>query len=735
MEWTHIMPRQAKAKKQKELTLEDALWNCRVALRGVGSIEKNRDAVISLVFLKFAGDKFEARRRELPNILKEQYGLDDCPPEMLEDPAFYNAANVYYLPEEARWSYLVKNAGANDIAVKIDNAMAEAELINPALKGALPLGLFATLGAEIRSIKALIDAINQISETRFHEEDLIGRVYEYFLQIFAAGSSKEDGEFYTPACIVQLIAELIEPYEGVVYDPCCGSGGMFVQSHKFVERHHGNSSKISVVGQESNPDTWRLCKMNLAIRGISCNLGDTNASTFISDKHKDLKADYIMANPPFNLKGWRGEDELTKDPRWRGYALPPTSNANYAWILHILSKLDVTHGVAGFLLANGALNADGVEQEIRQKLIENDKVEAIIVLPRDMFYTTDISVTLWILNMNKAGGTKGGHKLRDRRREILFCDLRTWNQNIETYTYDKGKRKKKTVLTSEQIAKVKDIYDSWLTGEGYEDVPELCKSVSVDGPDGIAAHNYTLTPSDYIGFINHDYDIDFQNEFGIINNNLEQLLNNQQLVHDELASSLSRIQNRATTGTVSSYRIGDLVDVVDERNNLGIRDFYGINIDKQFMPTVANTDGLDETKYKVVRKNRFVYSGMQTGRDRAIRISMYTGDNPIIVSPAYTTFEIKRTDILDPAYFFMLFMSPEMDRLGWFKSDGSIRSNLDWPVFCSFQLTLPSLQIQKLYSGVYAALLDNQAIEQAFKRQLRGICPILIRGSIEEATR
>lgn len=211
MEWTRVMPRQAKAKKQKELTLEDALWNCRVALRGVGSIEKNRDAVISLVFLKFAGDKFEARRRELPNVLKEQYGLDDCPPEMLEDPAFYNAANVYYLPEEARWSYLVKNAGANDIAVKIDNAMAEAEHINPALKGALPLGLFATLGAEIRSIKALIDAINQISETRFHEEDLIGRVYEYFLQIFAVGSSKEDGEFYTPACIVRLIASSSSP--------------------------------------------------------------------------------------------------------------------------------------------------------------------------------------------------------------------------------------------------------------------------------------------------------------------------------------------------------------------------------------------------------------------------------------------------------------------------------------------------------------------------------------------
>ena len=541
MEWTHIMPRQAKAKKQKELTLEDALWNCRVALRGVGSMEKNRDAVISLVFLKYAGDKFETRRRELPSILKEQYGLDDCPPEMLEDPAFYNAANVYYLPEEARWSYLVKNAGANDIAVKIDNAMAEAEHINPALKGALPLGLFATLGAEIRSIKALIDAINQISETRFHEEDLIGRVYEYFLQIFAVGSSKEDGEFYTPACIVRLIAELIEPYEGTVYDPCCGSGGMFVQSRKFVERHHGNSSKISVVGQESNPDTWRLCKMNLAIRGIACNLGDANASTFTNDKHPDLKADYVMANPPFNLKNWRDEDELTKDPRWRGYTLPPVANANYAWILHILSKLDVTHGVAGFLLANGALNADGTEQEIRRKLIENDKVEAIIVLPRDMFYTTDISVTLWILNMDKAGGTKDGRRLRDRRGEVLFCDLRTWDENVETYTYDKGKRKKKTVLTPEQIERVKDIYVAWQTGEGYEDVPELCKSVSVDGRDGIAAHGYTLTPSKYIEFVDHDLDIDYPKEMARIQHEMNELLAEEKKSQAELEAAFEGI--------------------------------------------------------------------------------------------------------------------------------------------------------------------------------------------------
>lgn len=512
-------------KATKELSLEQVLWNCRVALRGVGSMEKNRDAVIGLVFLKFASDKFEVRRAELT----EQYG--DIP-AFLEKPSFYNAVNVFYLPQEARWSGLQDNASANDIAVRIDAAMKAAEDANPSLKGALPLGLFATLGATGTSIKSLIDEISLISPDRFHEEDLIGRVYEYFLQTFAVGSSKEDGEFYTPACVVQLIAELIEPYEGVVYDPCCGSGGMFVQSHKFVERHHGNRSAISVVGQESNPDTRRLCKMNLAIRGISNNLGDKAVSTFSEDQHKDKKVDYIMANPPFNLKGWRGEDELLKDPRWRGYPTPPVANANYAWILHMLSKLDVNHGVAGFLLANGALNASGDEGAIRQRILENDRVEAIIVLPRDMFYTTDISVTLWILNMNKGAGERNGRHLRDRRNEVLFMDLRTWDENIEKYTYDKGKNKKKTVLTPEQITRVKDIYESWRCVDGgYEDVPELCKSVRVksDDPDEltIESRGYTLTPSKYIEFVDRDLGIDYEREMSRIQSEMRELLANE----------------------------------------------------------------------------------------------------------------------------------------------------------------------------------------------------------------
>ena len=517
------------AKKEKEVSLETVLWNCRVALRGIGSTEKNRDAVISLVFLKFAGDKFEKRRAEL----KEQYG--DIP-AFLEKVSFYNADNVFYLKETARWSYIVAHASSNDIAVILDQAMKDIEETNPSLRGALSsrdkdgnpnYTFFATLGASNTKIKDLIDNVNQIDEKRFQEEDLIGRVYEYFLQAYAASGTKEDGEFYTPACVVKLIAEMIEPYSGVVYDPCCGSGGMFVQSLKFVDKHNGNRKKISILGQESNPDTWRLCKMNLAIRGIAHNLGEKNDSTFTNDLHKDKKVDFIMANPPFNLKGWRAEDELTDDPRFKGYqAMPPVANANYAWILHMLSKLDVSHGIAGFLLANGALNAGDVEYTIRKEILERDRVEAIIVLPRDMFYTTDISVTLWIINMNKKAGTVNGRKLRDRTNEVLFIDLRRWDQNVEEIVIDKGKRKKKTVLTEKQIEEVKKVYASWQSDNRdlYSDTPEFCKSATLDD---IKAANYSLAPSKYIEFIDHDLEIDYQSEMHRIQDEMKMVLSEE----------------------------------------------------------------------------------------------------------------------------------------------------------------------------------------------------------------
>src|SRR4030042_1567434 len=384
------------AKKQnssKEITLEQILWNCRDILRNKVEKADNRNAVLSLVFLKFAGDKFLIRKTEIVEELKSQ-GMEDASIDILcETPSGYGKANVFYLPVHCRWYYIVEKAGDTTIANILDTAMADIESLNPSLAGALPQKFFTSLRVEMKTIKALIDEINKISPERFHEKDLIGRVYEYFLQEFSIDERKDKGEFYTPKCIVDLIAELIEPYQGKIYDPCCGSGGMFVQSVKFVEAHGGNTANISIYGQESTPSTYRLAKMNLAIRGISHNLGKEAVSSFTSDQHKDLKVDFIMANPPFNLKKWRAPDELISDPRWSGYATPPESNANYAWILHMLSKLDVTDGIAGFLLANGALGADSEEYKIRKQLIENDKIEAILVLPREMFYSTDISVT------------------------------------------------------------------------------------------------------------------------------------------------------------------------------------------------------------------------------------------------------------------------------------------------------------------------------------------------------
>lgn len=483
-------------KKVNEQSLESIMWNCRNVLRGtVGGNEKNRDAVMGLVFLKFAGEKFNKRREAI----RTKYGDVSI---FSEKKSFYLSENVFYLSEASRWSYIVKNAKQDDIAVLIDTAMKDIEDGNPPLKGALPQNFYATLGTRPEQMAVLISEIDKINEERFHEHDLIGRVYEYFLQVFAidSGTSNEKGEFYTPTSIVQLIAEIIEPYSGVVYDPCCGSAGMFVSSIKFVERHNGNRSKISVVGQERNPDTWRLAKMNLAIRGIAHNLGDRPESTFADDLHRDKKVDFIMANPPFNLKlNAQGvsQDQLDGDARWDGYPIPPVSNANYAWILHMLSKLDVTNGIAGFLLANGALNSEGAERDIRKALVENDKVEAIIVLPREMFYSTDISVTLWVLNNNKKARTLNGRSLRDRQGEVLFIDLRCWDENF----YEK----KYVQFSDEQIAAIKKIYTDWQTDNGYTNVPELCYSAT---KVEIAKQKYSLAPSKYIEFIDHDIEID-----------------------------------------------------------------------------------------------------------------------------------------------------------------------------------------------------------------------------------
>ena len=467
-------------KEQKEKSIEETLWDSANKLRGSVEPSEYKHVVLSLIFLKYAYDRFLERRNELIANNKDAF---------IDQPVFYNAKNVFYLNEISRWDYLMENAKQNDIAIKIDTALAQVEKDNPS-----------------------------------------GRVYEYFLGKFAIAEGKGKGEYYTPKTIVNLIAEMIQPYRGKIYDPCCGSGGMFVQSMKFIEAHHGNRKDISVYGQEYTNTTYKLAKMNLAIRGIACNLGERAADTFHDDQHKDLKADFIMANPPFNQKSWRAENELTGDPRWQGYEVPPTSNANYGWILNIVSKLSA-NGMAGFLLANGALSGDGTELNIRRQLLKNHLVEAIVILPRNMFYSTDISVTLWILAGNRKARTveQNGElvKYRNRENEVLFIDLRQWGEPFE---------KKYIQFSQEQIAQIAENFHNWQC-EGYKqtyhNVPEYCYSATLEE---IEAKGWSLVPSKYIEFKNRDEGIDFDTQMKRLQDEIRELLRQEEESKRELSN-------------------------------------------------------------------------------------------------------------------------------------------------------------------------------------------------------
>ena len=499
------MAKKATTKKQK--SIEETLWDSANKLRGTVESSEYKHVVLSLIFLKFASDKFEERKQELIAEGKEKY---------LEMKEFYNMKNVFFLPKESRWSYIIENAKQDDIALKIDTALHTVEKNNPALKGALPDNYFSRLNMDVSKLAALLDTINNIDTLKDKEQDIVGRVYEYFLSKFALAEGKGKGEFYTPKSIVNLIAEMIEPYKGIIYDPACGSGGMFVQSIKFIEAHNGDKKAISIYGQEYTSTTYKLAKMNLAIRGISANLGEVPADTFAKDQHKDLKADFIMANPPFNQKDWRGADELIDDPRWKGYDVPPKSNANYGWILNMASKLS-QNGIAGFILANGALSGGGEEYKIRKKLIENKLVEAIVILPQNMFYTTGISVTLWILNNNKKERTvklpDTIRNYREREKEILFMDLREVGVPFE---------KKFIQFSTDNIKKVAETYHNWQQKEsGYKDVPEFCKSASIED---IKAKDYSLVPSKYIEFVNRDENINFDDKMKALQTDIADLL-------------------------------------------------------------------------------------------------------------------------------------------------------------------------------------------------------------------
>ncbi|MBR6144699.1 MAG: N-6 DNA methylase [Treponema sp.] len=504
----------AKTKSDKPLNIDDILFKCRDILRNAknsGSFFEKRDMMLTLVFLRFIGEKFDDGIGKLKAQLVER-GMDINDPNVkaafIDDPTFTDG--TFYLPEESRWSTII-NTSASGLNVALDTALRSLSNTSEQLKGCFVEGTFTTRNLAPNDIKQIVDEVTKITHKQFGtQRDLIGYVYEYFLKEFAVNATKEDGEFYTQHDEVELIASFIQPFDGTLYDPCCGSGGMFVQSAALIEAKKGDISRINVYGQEKEPATYRLAKMNLALRGISHNLGTEAENTFRLDLHKGISFDYIMANPPFNLKGWFDPDTMkTNDSRWVDYALPPESNANYAWILHILSHLKPNKGIAGFLLANGALgDADGTAPVIRQKLIENDKVEAIIVLPRELFITTDISVTLWILNNNKKGGKSKDRNLRDRSKEILFMDLRSWTGD-EWNNAVKNMQKKKFALTSEQISKATEIYRKWqeegTDGKNYAE-PELYRSVDFET---IKANNFSLVPSRYIEFVDRDTNIDY----------------------------------------------------------------------------------------------------------------------------------------------------------------------------------------------------------------------------------
>ena len=460
---------------------EEKLWQMADKLRNNMDAAEYKHVVLGLIFLKYISDAFEEKHAAL--LADRKSGADP------EDPDEYRADNIFWVPKEARWSFLQGKAKQPTIGKLIDDGMAAIERDNPTLKGVLPKD-FSRPALDKQRLGELVDLIATIGlgDKENRARDVLGRVYEYFLGQFAAAEGKKGGQFYTPQCIVRVLVEMLAPYRGRVFDPCCGSGGMFVQSEKFVEAHGGRIGDVAIYGQESNHTTWRLAKLNLAIRGIDAHIAWNEAGSFHMDAHKDLKADYVIANPPFNDSDWGGE-RLREDVRWK-YGVPPAGNANFAWVQHFLHHLSPT-GIAGFVLANGSMSSQqSGEGDIRKAMVEADLVDCMVALPGQLFYSTQIPVCLWFLARDKKNGLGGrGKKMRNRSGETLFIDARKLGAMVDRVHRE---------LTGDDVQSICETYHQWRgDGDGkYEDVPGFCKSVKTEE---IRAHQHVLTPGRHVG--------------------------------------------------------------------------------------------------------------------------------------------------------------------------------------------------------------------------------------------
>lgn len=487
------------------LNFEKDLWAAADKLRGSMDASEYKHVVLGLIFLKYISDKFEDRYNKL---LSEGEGFE-------EDKDEYTMEGIFFVPPEARWSNIKNNATTPEIGKLVDDAMTAIETQNKQLKGVLPKN-YARPELDKRRLGEVINLFSNLKLHGKEEQDTLGRVYEYCLSMFAEAEGKRGGEFYTPACVVRTIVEILRPYEGRVYDPACGSGGMFVQSAKFIEAHQGNIQNISVYGQESNPTTWKMCMMNLAIRGIEANLGQFNADTFTNDQHKNLKADYVLANPPFNMD-WP-QSQVKDDHRWE-YGLPPAANANYAWMQHMISHL-APKGKLGLILANGSLSSQASgEGDIRKKILEADLVEAIVAMPSQLFYTTQIPVCLWFITRDKK-----------RKGEMLFIDARNMGTMVT---------RKLRELTTTDIEKIGKTVEDWQEQNEYNDVAGFCKSSSLEE---IKKNDYILTPGRYVGLPEEEEDSEpFDEKMERLTGELSELFEEGDKLTEEVKKQLKGI--------------------------------------------------------------------------------------------------------------------------------------------------------------------------------------------------